>query len=436
MLGRVLLLQGPMGPFFNRLATELMDEGHRVFKINFNAGDAADYPHPDAYAYTGSPNNWAEYLAEFLVTRRIDRIFLFGDCRTHHSIACDVAEVLGVAIFVFEEGYVRPHYITMERGGVNGRSAVPRTSEAFRGCRGLPLDAPAPVPPAFGAISWYSTRYAINSWLRRREFPRYRHHRALNPYVEAVRWAWSGCKKLYYKLVDWPLRRRLETELRGRFFLVPLQVHCDAQIVHHSSYSSIEAFISEAIVSFARHAPREAVLLFKHHPLDRAYCHYGRVIADRATAAGVKGRVFYIHEAHLPTLFRDTRGTLTINSTVGLSSLHHKRPVKVMGDAVYDIPGLTCQGSLAEFWNAPGQVDRELYLGFRRYLLGSVLANGNFYRRVRTDLGATGVAWPGGSISAASRPVPEAVPAGYNSTRRREEEPVSDVVGSDAANVA
>jgi capsular polysaccharide export protein len=224
--------------------------------------------------------------------------------------------------------------------------------------------------------------------------------------------------------------------LRGRFFLVPLQVHCDAQVVHHSSYSSIEAFIGEVIVSFARHAPREAVLLFKHHPLDRAYCHYGRVIAERAEAAGLKERVFYIHEAHLPTLFRDTRGTLTINSTVGLSSLHHKRPVKVMGDAVYDIPGLTFQGSLAEFWNAPGQVDRELYLGFRRYLLGSVLANGNFYRRVRTDLGATGVAWPGGSISAASRPVPEAVPAGYNSTRRREEEPVSDAVGSDAANVA
>ena len=40
---RVLLLQGPIGPFFRRLARFLEQHGTDVFKINFNAGDALFY---------------------------------------------------------------------------------------------------------------------------------------------------------------------------------------------------------------------------------------------------------------------------------------------------------------------------------------------------------------------------------------------------------
>lgn len=36
---RVLLLQGPVGPFFWNLAKDLRSVGATVFKFNFNAGD-------------------------------------------------------------------------------------------------------------------------------------------------------------------------------------------------------------------------------------------------------------------------------------------------------------------------------------------------------------------------------------------------------------
>ena len=36
---RTLLLQGPMGPFFERLAVTLSAHGQQVWKVNFNAGD-------------------------------------------------------------------------------------------------------------------------------------------------------------------------------------------------------------------------------------------------------------------------------------------------------------------------------------------------------------------------------------------------------------
>lgn len=36
---RVLLLQGPVGPFFARLTAELRPVNATVYKVNFNAGD-------------------------------------------------------------------------------------------------------------------------------------------------------------------------------------------------------------------------------------------------------------------------------------------------------------------------------------------------------------------------------------------------------------
>lgn len=36
---KILLLQGPLGPFFQSLSQALSDAGHEVYKIHFNGGD-------------------------------------------------------------------------------------------------------------------------------------------------------------------------------------------------------------------------------------------------------------------------------------------------------------------------------------------------------------------------------------------------------------
>ena len=41
---RVLLLQGPIGPFFRNLGDDLIQAGATVHKINFNGGDWLFYP--------------------------------------------------------------------------------------------------------------------------------------------------------------------------------------------------------------------------------------------------------------------------------------------------------------------------------------------------------------------------------------------------------
>jgi hypothetical protein len=71
-----------------------------------------------------------------------------------------------------------------------------------------------------------------------------------------------------------------------------------------------------------------------------------------------------------------------INSTVGLSALHHGTPLMVLGDAMYDFTGLSFQGPLDSFWTQAeqGAPDMALYDRFRAYLVHHTQLNGSFYR--------------------------------------------------------
>jgi capsule polysaccharide modification protein KpsS len=131
--------------------------------------------------------------------------------------------------------------------------------------------------------------------------------------------------------------------------------------------------------------------------MDRAYREYGLLMRRLARRHRLGDRLVYVHDLHLPTLLQHAKGTITINSTVGLSSIHHGTPVKVLGTAIYDMPGLTHQGSLAHFLHHPGSVDRTLYQAFRSYLLAHNQANGSVWRRIPGRGFGTGVRWFGGS---------------------------------------
>jgi capsular polysaccharide export protein len=111
---------------------------------------------------------------------------------------------------------------------------------------------------------------------------------------------------------------------------------------------------------------------------------------------GVQNRVRYIHDQHLPTLLEHARGVVVVNSTVGLSALHHGTPVKICGTAIYDIEGLTFQGTLDDFWDHACEltVDHELFKRFRSYVIKHTQLNGSYYRRLKIADSRAGLVWP------------------------------------------
>ena len=61
----ILLLQGPVGPFFRYFASDLQQEGCKVFKVNFNGGDWLFYP-TKAVNYNSSFSEWPDFLERFI----------------------------------------------------------------------------------------------------------------------------------------------------------------------------------------------------------------------------------------------------------------------------------------------------------------------------------------------------------------------------------
>ena len=406
---RVLLLQGPIGPFFRRLAGDLKRAGAAdVVKIDFNGGDWLFSP-KGSIQFRGRMAEWADFLDRVLSERQIDTVLLFGDCRPVHRIAHRVADKRGVTIGVFEEGYIRPNYVTLELFGVNGHSTIPRIPEAY-------LEAPKVEEVesvSVGNSLWFAVMWCMMyyeaSILLRPFYRHYTHHRPLN-FNESWPWLRSVWRKQLYKLQEKGIQEELVEKFSGNYFLVPLQVHNDAQLLVHSSFTSVQAFIFEVLTSFAKHAPQDTLLVIKQHPLDRGYRNYSDYVATLAAQYHLGNRVRYIHDQHLPTLLEHARGVVVVNSTVGLSALHHGTPTKVCGEAIYDLKGLTFQGRLHAFWKHAAElvVDAELYIRFRSYLVSHTQLNGNFYRRLTVANSEAGLVWPSVNQAVAAQVAVEA----------------------------
>lgn len=387
-----LILQGVASRFFARLGKTLEARGHGVRRVNFHAGDWLFGPLVGSHHYRGTQEDWPDYLETKLREWQITDIILFGDCRPLHAAAVRVAKRHNVPFFVFEEGYLRPNWITLELGGTNGYSVLPRDPDWFRAqARDLPeWQDGAKAYIKFGRLAGQDVLYNASGMLLTALYPFYRWHRPRYPLVEYVGWL----TRLGRQLTLDPGRLKAgiaAIETRGRpYFLFPLQLEGDTQIREHSPFKKIKPAIESIVTSFAKYAPADALLVVKEHPLDNGLKNWRRMVRRTATHYGIADRVIYLPGGDLDTLIKGAVGVVTINSTVGSRTLYLNRPLKPIGNAIYDIPGLTFQGSLDRFWNEAESPDPALFEAFCRVLLARCLINGNFYSREGIEMAVAG----------------------------------------------
>jgi capsular polysaccharide export protein len=389
---RVLLLQGPVGPFFYRLSKDLRAAGATVFKINFNGGDWLFYP-SSAVSFKGSLASWPAWFSEYIKVQAIDTVILFGDCRPLHYCIRDILTELAIALYVFEEGYWRPNHVTFEEIGVNHHSTLSNQADFYAN---LPQEKVQyeHVGSAFWPMIAYGFLYAFFANVGKPYFKLYQHHRDMSA-VQIFYWLRSLVRKFLYAITEKGIVKRILKLQEEPFFLVPLQIEADYQIRVHSDFKSMHDFIQYVVQSFAHHAAANAVLVFKHHTMDRGHANYRAIIQQLIRQYGLNNRVYYIHDGKLPKLLDAARGVVLINSTVGLSALIHHKPVKALGRAIYNFEGLTYQGDLDDFWrmgssHLPSQT---LVAQFLYYVTKKSQMNGSFYKRLKSANNHTGLKW-------------------------------------------
>lgn len=393
-----LFLQGPPGPFFAELAAGLEAEAHRCTRVNFCGGDRFDWPRP-AHDFAGSFREWPEVLRTLIEQDAVTDMVLFGDCRPLHAAARKVANDLRIAVHVFEEGYIRPDWVTLERGGVNGNSSLPRDPQIYLA---LAADQPPvpnfpPIPASFRQRAIEAFAYFAATALLTPRYPRYRSHRPYRATAEFAGWAARFSGRPLARLRSAITARRL----RGRYFVLPLQLDSDHQIRVHSPFAGMTEAIEHIVASFAAHAPEDLTLVVKEHPLDNGLKGWRRVVREIARRHDASDRVLFFEHGHIDALVAAAEGVVTVNSTTGTLALSAGTPVAVLGTAVYDLPGVTHQGNLDSFWSAPGSPQLEIYEAFRRVLVMRCLLRGGFSNRNgRAHLVPSAVARLGHTIAA------------------------------------
>ena len=84
----------------------------------------------------------------------------------------------------------------------------------------------------------------------------------------------------------------------------------------------------------------------------------------------------YLDGGNLDDLVQHALGLVTVNSTAGLHALQMSCPVITLGQAVHDVPDLTFQGELDEFWKRPSRPDTQLLEAFINLMVATTQIRG------------------------------------------------------------
>ena len=387
-----LLLQGVASPFFEELEHALSDADQKCLKINFCGGNLYSLylyrQKRNHFNYQGKLADLPEFYTDIFRKHRITDIALFGDTRPVHLPAIALAKQQNINIHVFEEGYFRPNWITLDSGGVNAYSDIYKTSKNKASWfleNGSDVDWQEYTETTGGNLltrAWHDIQYHLTSFALKWKFPHYKTHRPDSPLAEY----WGFVRRIpavyfyYNKRSNQAINGLLKSQ--APYYLFPLQLEADSQIHVHSPFDSLKEVIEVTLKSFAEHAPENAKLVIKLHPLDPWFIDYNEII--KKIVGDLKldmDRVLYLEGGNLNNLLSQCKGTILVNSTVGTTSLAMDCPVIAMGSAIYDIDGLTFQGSLDEFWQNASPPDKALFAAFRQCYIKRTQINGSFYNR-------------------------------------------------------
>lgn len=380
---RFLIVTAPFGGFGRFLAQAVAARGGEAMRMIFNAGDLLTWRREGGLAFRDDVRRWPARVRE--LANEFTDIIVFGEGGPYNQGVLAQADSLNARVWVLENGYFRPDWITLERNGVNGSSRLPRTAEGYAGpVPALPLTRPVGkiLPHHVFNISLY---HAIGS-LGWAAFPRYRHPYTVSPWRQFL-----GHVRRYFSLATSP-KQSCDADViraRGPFFIACLQREGDAQLLRYSSYADNMAFLAEVMGSFARHAPKDCRLVVKNHPLDPGLSDLAHMTRCLAVERGLDDRVDFIDGGNLAQLCRASRGMVVNNSSAALSALGFRTPVKVLGEAFFDFEGLTDQQPMDAFWGAPVAADPALFTAFRAHVIARSQINGNYHepRAIRPTAG-------------------------------------------------
>lgn len=444
---RVMLLQGPPSPFARELGAALAARGHHVTRVLLSFGDWLFGRGAEAVLWRGRFDDWEAWVEARMRAEATTHLIYYADRQPHHVAAQRAARRLGVRCISYENGYLRPDWIVLEEGGQGAFSHFPADLRLVkRLAAGLPVpDMERRFGHGFVQEALAEVAVHLGNWVFSPVFAGYRADRAVHPVLEYLSYLPRHVQALRGA---GPAQRAIAALGQGGtpVHVLALQMAGDYQIRANSPWRDLRDFVAEVFASYARHGPRDGVLVVKRHPMDNGWIDWPRCVRRLAHREGIVDRVIFVDGGDLSALLGMAAGCVLVNSTVGLHALRQGCPVLCRGIAVYDMPGLTHQGELDSFWKTPERPDPDGVSALVRLMAAAIHVRGDLLaaggRRVAVASFVQrleeGLARPFGAYLPFPPRVPQALRAGlpidpWAATQRPDDESRTSVAGSVAA---
>lgn len=351
-------------------------------KINLCFADSFFWAIAGATNYRGSLKDWPRFIDLFITSRKVTDLVLLGEQRKYHKEAIVVALGKGVRVTVTDFGYLRPDWLTLEQNGMSGNSSFPNDPMVIKQqAEGLSFPdlslkyQDSDLVMGIGdLVSMYGN---LLFWFL---YPRYERSDARpHPFFYSA----GGLVRSFTKRHRQRVANAQFLSIRASgspYFVYPLQLEHDFQLIAYASFRDQSEAIEKVIASFST-TPATSVLIIKSHPWDPGLTSWRKVIRRVARKYHCTERVHYLDGGDLDEIMRYSRGVITVNSTSGIKALQLGKPVKVLGQAIYDVVGLTHQGDIGDFWQGSMPPDTVLLDSFIKVLAHKYQVRGTFFSR-------------------------------------------------------
>lgn len=287
------------------------------------------------------------YFYKYLCRVPIDLVCVWNGINLPLAAAIRVARKLGKQTIFFENGYLRDT-TTLDPTGVNYQNSLVNKPRSFYD---------AIVPQAQLLAKLYNT----------------------DPPIRNIKSKW------YQNLMKKQEKGQPEAIiLPEHFLLLPFQVQDDTQVLLYSPhFRTMDELVDCAVNAVKQYnsiTGEDLWLVVKEHPSD-----FGRADYSALKARYENDHILFLRFYPTPDLIARSQGVITLNSTVGIESLAHHKPVITLGNAFYNVKGLVCHVAQSEqlsacipFINA--EPDHQLIDKFLYYLRYCYLAEGSWHQ--------------------------------------------------------
>jgi len=383
-LNKVLLLQGPVGPFFRQLQLLLCNAAIESKRVTFHAADALFSIRDLSTPFTGKAAEWEQWIRAELEFGQYNCVILFGSDRPAHATAIKVAAQLQCPVISLEEGYLRSGYISCELNGNNaGGSSLMKYQH-------YDVDDLAPSQPLKQKMNsprmlvmWSAIYYAFRELTKHSGDIELYHRKTKGILNEAVSWSLHYARRKLASFAEAYTVDRLGSKECAPFVLVPLQTPSDLQMQKYANGWTNEKLVIHCLGALKTGIAQQKIV-FKTHPLDQKANALTAFIKKQAKAAGLLDRIHILQSGNLSNLAEMSSGMVVINSTSAFSALHHNKPLLVLGKAIFRHPQIVTIGDTSSdiqaFFKQRNSKPPEKITSFVKYMKSKALIAGDYYR--------------------------------------------------------